>query len=435
MERETAVNAARPALTRQSMKETFAGVATVQFSFLVIFTVMEVTGRWTDAYLPMMGALAGTIFGRERIRLPPPFWWGMGLLAWALLDSFFSISQLTTLTVLYDRLKVMLIFLVVMNAIRTEKQLWIYLLAILAAFMIYPARGTVLNFIHHDLTEGRASWNYIYSNPNDLAAMTLLILGVTLSIATAATQSRTVRWSAAVCAAILVFVVFVTESRAGFLGFIIGIGPPLLVRSLKRPAIFVYALVAISVGLAVLPDSLWVRLYGLRDLTSTSTLSDANDYGSAEQRWEIQQTAWKISVDHPVFGVGLGCYPFANNQYRPDLGKRDTHDTYLNLTAELGVPGLLLWFAIITSALRHFQLVERNKLRIPTVEPIWLKYGFLGFLIAGVFGTYSGNTITYLVLGILWSAAELPSAEIPKPPARGAAAAKVPRIRSLHKSS
>lgn len=427
------MNVARPALTRQSMKETFTGVATVQFFFLIVFTFMEVTGRWTDAYLPMMAALAGTIFGRERIRLPAPFWWGVGLLAWILLDSFFSMSQAYSLAVLYDRVKVMLIFLVVMNAIRTEKQLWVYLLVILVAFMIYPGRGTVLNYMHHDLTEGRASWNYIYSNPNDLAAISLLILGATLAIATAATQSRTIRWSAAVCAAILVFVVFVTESRAGFLGLVIGIGPPLLLRSLKRPAVFVYALVALSVGLAILPDSLWVRLYGLRDLTSTSTLSEANDYGSAEERWEIQQTAWKISTEHPLFGVGLGCYPFANNQYRPDLGRRDTHDTYLNLTAELGVPGLLLWFAIIISALRHFQRVERNKLRIPTVEPIWLKYGFIGFLIAGVFGTYSGNTITYLVLGILWSAAELPGAE-PKPPVRASARAKAPRMPALHKS-
>lgn len=392
----------------QGVKEGSTGIVTVQFFFLSIFTVIVVTARWPDAYLPIIAALAGTAFGRERMRLPAPFWWGMGLLAWCLVGSFFSMSQAISLATLDNRWKVMLIFLVVMNAIRKDRQLWIYLLLIVGSFMIYPARGTILNYIHHDTMGGRVAWNYIYDNPNDLAGMSLLVLGAALSIAMASAQPKVVRRGSAICAVVLILVVFLTESRGGFLGLVIGIGPPFFIRAVKRPRIAVCTLVVICVGLAVLPDTLWSRVEGMKDLTSTSTFREADKYGSAEQRWQIQQTAWKITADHPLLGVGLGCYPLANNKYRPDLGKRDTHDTYLNLTAELGFPGLLIWAAIVISVLRQVRRAERrNASGISGVEPIWLKYGLFGFLIEGIFGTYSGLTFLYLVLGALWSAATL----------------------------
>lgn len=359
----------------------------------------------------MVLALACLVFGRDRIRFPAPFWWGVAIVVWAFGTSFFAMAHEVARDTLVERIKVMLIFLVVMNAIRTEKQLRFYLLVVIGSFMIYPARGALLNYIHGDLLQGRATWNFIYSNPNDLAAMAILAMGAALSIATAKAQAKAVRWSAAACAAILILVTLLTESRGGFVGLVVGLGPPVLVRAVRRPGTPIYALIALTIGLAILPDTLWVRLSGMADLTSTSTLSEADKTGSAEQRWQIQQTAWKIFTDHPVLGVGLGCYELANDKYAPDLGPRDTHDTYLNLAAELGLPGLLLWLALVASVLLRARRSQRGKAGIPTVRIIWLKYAFYGFLLAGIFGSYSGLTMCYLVLGTLWSAATLTQSE------------------------
>ncbi|MGH8318307.1 MAG: O-antigen ligase family protein [Steroidobacteraceae bacterium] len=391
----------------RSIRENLTGIWTVQFFGVALFTLISVTARWPHDYPAVILALAGMFFGRERIRFPAPFWWGVALLGWGLITCVFSISWDVAFKALDIRLKVLLIFLVLLNALRSEKQLWVYLLVVLGAFMLYPARGTVLNYLHGYVTEGRAAWNYIYSNPNDDAAMTILVLGAALSVATAAVQSKAVRWGSWACVVILILALLFTKSRGGFVGFAIGIGLPLLRRTMKRPGVAFCALLAVCIGLALLPDKLWSRLEGMQYLTSTSTFREADKYGSAEQRWQIQKTAWKIAVDHPLLGVGLGCYRIANNEYRPDLGYRDAHNTYLRLAAETGFPGLLIWAGLVVSVLRHVKRGERLKSKLQSLDLRWLRYGLLGFLTAGIFGSFSELSILFLVLAIMWAGTTL----------------------------
>jgi O-antigen ligase len=393
-----------PLPIRQSRLEPLAATATLQFVFLVVFTVITVTARFTGAWIAMSLALAGMLFSRQKVRFPPAFWWGVALLAWGLISSFVAMLPDVAFATLETRLKVMLIFLVIMNAIRSERQLWVYSVVYIGAFLLYPARGTLLNYLHHDLVTGRVSWNQIYSNPNDDAAMAILATGVALSIAMAEVQSTKVRRGAAICAATFVLVVLVTESRGAFIGLALGIFLP-LIRTLKRRTVVLYAVVGICVGVAVLPKTFWARIEGLKDLTSISTIRKADKSGSAEQRWQIQKTAMHIFIDHPILGVGLGCYPFANAKYRPDLGPRDAHDTYLRLAAELGIPGLLLWGGLVLSILKQVKRAEHGKARLQTVNPVWLKYGVIAFLIEGAFGSYSDLSALYLLLGAMWSAA------------------------------
>jgi O-antigen ligase len=113
-----------------------------------------------------------------------------------------------------------------------------------------------------------------------------------------------------------------------------------------------------------------------------------------------------VFVDHPVLGVGLGCYPQANAMYSPVLGYLDTHNTYLNLAAELGVPGLLLWLALVASVLRHVRRCRRRTAaETLSVRTVWIERAIIGYLVAGLFASYSGLTMFYLILGALWCAA------------------------------
>jgi len=138
-------------------------------------------------------------------------------------------------------------------------------------------------------------------------------------------------------------------------------------------------------------------------LTSTATIAQADPEGSAAQRWQIQKTAWRIFEDHPIMGVGLGCFPLAIGRYSPGLGDRDTHDTYLNLATELGLPGLIMWLGLIGSVLLHAARASIERIsRHSLVATTWLRCGLIAFLVAGIFGSYSGITMGYLVLGALW---------------------------------
>jgi len=389
---------------------------------LLGFTAIVVTSRWSGADYAIALALGGLIAGMQRARFPAPFWWGVALVAWAYLTSPFAMSPDQAQATALERLKVMLIFLVVLNALRTDKHLFIFLLVLVGSFIIYPARGALLNYVHGETVFGRIIWNKIYSNPNDLAGLALLAMGAALAIASGVAQRALIRWGSAVAVGIILLVILLTQSRGGFLGLMVGYGPPFLKRCFKRPMVPICATLALALALAILPDSLWVRLSGMTKLTSTATIAQADPEGSAAQRWQIQKTAWKIFEDHPIMGVGLGCYPLANERYAPGLGDRDTHDTYLNLATELGLPGLLIWLGLVGSVLLHVRKHSSQKVSLhPSVGTPWLLCGLISFLVAGIFGTYSGLTMGYLILGALWVGATLSG------PARVGRTNRVPR--------
>ena len=161
--------------------------------------------------------------------------------------------------------------------------------------------------------------------------------------------------------------------------------------------------VAVSV-----PNSVWDRLSGIRKLTSISTLHEADWEGSAAARFEIQQVGWKIFVDHKVFGVGLGAYKSANASYAPHLGTKDTHNTYLNLAAELGLPGLMIWCALICSVMlyahRRQKRADNNEL---ADQQRWIWWSFISFLVSGIFATYSHLTFPIIMLSVLWCSGDI----------------------------
>ncbi len=147
---------------------------------------------------------------------------------------------------------------------------------------------------------------------------------------------------------------------------------------------------------------------GVEKLTSTSTIAQADPEGSAEQRLEVQKVAWQIFLDHPVFGVGLGAYPEANAAYAPNLGRKDTHDTYLNVAAELGLPGLVLWCGLFASVLRY--AYRSRQLAAPgalATQQGWIERGLLAYLVAGLFGNFAALTFPYLILAVLWCSATI----------------------------
>ena len=69
--------------------------------------------------------------------------------------------------------------------------------------------------------------------------------------------------------------------------------------------------------------------------------------GSNKGRLEIWDEALGITMQNPVFGVGLGNYA---NTVRPEAKYREpiyAHNTYLDLSSEIGLPGVIAWMLII----------------------------------------------------------------------------------------
>jgi O-antigen ligase len=377
---------------------------------LFIFTFFLVTARFPSLFteLGIYLALLGLLLRPQDVRFPSPVRWAAALVLWGMATTFYAISPEAAYAALIELLKALVIFFVVMNALRTPQQLRSYILLFLAAFLIWPARGTLTNYLTGNRYFGRAIWNGIYANPNDLAAITLLVLGLTLAIATVKTQNARVRRATIALVPVAVLIILLTQSRGAFIGLLVGFGPTILSRMRRRPTIAGPVLIVILLAAVLVPAAAWHRFENITKVTSSETISEADQYGSAAQRLEILKNAWHIFTDHPLLGVGIGCYNEANARYAPKLGRRDAHNTYLSLAAEMGVPGLVLWLGLVGSVLaqvrRRRQSIEADD-RI--IQIVWLERAIVGVLVAALFASYSVITIFYLLLGALWAAAHL----------------------------
>jgi O-antigen ligase len=279
---------------------------------------------------------------------------------------------------------------------------------------------------------GRAIWNKMYSNPNDLGAITLLMLGAALAVATVKTQSARVRQAAAALVPVTLLIILLTQSRGVFIGLLVGFGPPLLARLRKRPSATAPVLTVLAVIAVLVPAASWNRLGGITNLTETiggtpkpqtSTPGQPSfrtqlAEGSASERFEILKTGLSIFASNPVVGVGIGCYREANGRYAPQLGERDAHNTYISLAAETGLPGLLLWLGLVGSVLAQ---VRRRRALLTaddgTIQVVWIHSAVIGFLVAGFFASYARLTVFYLFLGILWAASNVLGREATEPAA------------------
>lgn len=374
-----------------------------------VFTFAIVTYYFDVAVIGIAIAAVGLFFQSERLRVPFPVWLYGAFVLWAFVASFESNYPDIARDQVLEHLKLFVLILVAVNALRMEGQLRFYLFFFLGCFVLFPIRGTLVNyFVYGNHPFGRAIWNYIYSNSNDLAALSLIVLGIALALFTSAHSRSLARLGAGISVILVLVVILLTQSRGAFIGLVIGMGPSLLKLGLKRSRYLVpVALVGLAIVYAI-PEFVWERLSGIEKLTSVQTIAEADPEGSAEQRFEIQKVAWRIFRDNPVYGVGLGAYPKVNALYAPNLGKRDTHNTYLNLAAEVGLPGLLLWLACFGAVLRYaYRRRRQAPPGVSTTQQVWIERALRGYFVAAIFGTYSALSFPYLMLAVLWCSATM----------------------------
>jgi len=387
-------------LPRFSWSLTFVG--------LCVFTLVIVTYYFSfiPATLGIAIAAVGLALQPSKLRIPAPVWACGAFVLWAFIASAFSRYPQIVEVEVVEALKFLVIMFIVVNALQTEGQLRFFLLFFLGCFVLFPVRGTLVGA---DTTFGRAVWNYIYDNPNELATLCLFPLGISLGFLFSAQAPKLVRWGAGCSAILLLVVIFLTQSRGAVIGLAAGMGPAVLRLGVRWPVrAFSFIGVAVLAVVLVVPPAAWERLSGIAMLTSTSTIGMADKEGSAEERFHILQVGWQIFVDHPVFGVGLGAYPDANAAYSQQLGRKDTHNTYLHLAAEVGLPGLLLWCAMVWSVLGYSYRTRRHALpgQLAT-QQAWVERGMWAYLVSGIFGSYSKLTFPYLALAVLWCSAAL----------------------------
>jgi O-antigen ligase len=376
----------------------------------LVYVFVAVTYRFGIASPAMAVALVGLLFLPYPFRAPPVFLAFAALYLWSWITWTTSsypdgvASEMETLG------KLLLIMLVAVNVLRTRAEIRLYLILFLLFYAAYPARGTIFNYFAGYTHFGRALWNNIYANSNDLAAITLLVLSMAAGVLVTERQ-KWFRLGAFAAVIVLTVVILLTKSRGVFLGLAF-FGVFALLPNMK--GIRSIGIVGLILGgiLMLAPNDVLDRIWGLKYVTDTEALDEVDPERSAEQRYAIWKVSWAIIEDHPLTGVGWGAYPSAHGEYSPlvdptglSRGNRDTHSTYFNVAAETGIPGIAIFLALVLGTILYAERVRR---RSKTVMPLYaqqlyyLQLGLIGFLIAAVFASYSRISFLYLHLALIY---------------------------------
>lgn len=255
-----------------------------------------------------------------------------------LLNTFFKIIVIFILMInLLDslgRLRSLLNVSVICGAVLAGFALFSYLTG---NFMV---QGKVVTNRIAGLVQG------MFGNPNDLALGLDLLLPLALALALTSHGGRRVFYFA--CAALLAIGVVVTFSRGGFLG-LVAVGGVLLWKLSRQHRALTLAgfLVATGFFLAAMPSGYSNRLTTIFSFEEDTT-------GSAQARRELLERAASVAANHLVIGVGMG------NFHVYSIREQVAHNSYLEISAELGVAGLIAYLILIFAPLRPLRRIERE---------------------------------------------------------------------------
>jgi probable O-glycosylation ligase (exosortase A-associated) len=393
--------------------------------------------------IAMAVALLTLPLERTRFVISPVVAWTVALFAWACVGLLTTEYPTLVVQNLRDFAKIGAIALVAVNVITSRARLRAFTLFFLISFLLFPVRGAfMMQFTVGGVGLGRAGWIGSYGNPNDLATFCLLQLALVLSFM-AVERNRWLRYAIAGELLVLPLLIAYTGSRAGTIAsaafFLIAFG-----KSLWKPRILAGLGVVAALVWLVVPHTLFDRISTIGKISEASSSSLTAAQGSTASRLEIWKVATAISRDHPVTGVGLGAYSVEHGKYALRSGfdpiargNRDAHSTYLRLSAELGIPGLLCFLGLVSATLIEAERVRRQARRVlpkSAAQLGYLEIGLIAYLVAGIWASLGMYVFTYLHLALIHVTARLVRAELRRTPSAGAVTSQ-PRVASARFSA
>jgi O-antigen ligase len=215
--------------------------------------------------------------------------------------------------------------------------------------------------------------------------------------------------------ALIIFIVSLVRSgsRGGFLAFL-AVGVFLLVKHKGIPVrLRVGSIILAVVVMSVFGTAQYWTL--MRSILSPKT--DYNWSGNSDRgRMEIWKRGFGYMVSHPLTGVGANNFEYAEgqsefNKERLEQGRgwawAAPHNSFVQIGAELGVTGLLLFVAILYSLFRYVnQAAKAIRARAgpganDQVAMAMAVFGsLLAYMIAGFFLSQGYAAMLYGVLGL-----------------------------------
>jgi putative inorganic carbon (HCO3(-)) transporter len=300
----------------------------------------------------------------------------LALLLAGLLSIPFALEPLRAFQSLIEFLKVVVMFVVLVNVVRTEGRLRGLILLVLFASCVLSV-AALSDYVQGNLVlQGKRIAGLIgglFSNPNDLALhlVTMIPISLTLFLGSRRPLQKSLYL---ICSLLMMAGMVATFSRGGFLGFVFVIAFLAWKLARRNRAIFgAVALVAIVAAVALAPSAYRERL---------GTTSD----DSATARTDDLKRSILVAARHPLFGVGMDNYILYSNM------NKATHNAYTQVAAEMGLTAFLIYVLFLLSPFKRLRRIERATFaskRRPSVYylAIGLQASLVGYMVVSFFAS------------------------------------------------
>lgn len=244
-----------------------------------------------------------------------------------------------------------LIFVVIINVVRTERRLKALLFVAVVTAIVLSAEAVNDYRLGLMTTEGyRASGRGtgIFGNTNDMALHLVTMLPISIALFFGA-RNPVMKIIHAACSLVMMSGILLSYSRGAFLGmFVVLIYFAFRIAKSNRLGV-ILAIVAGAVAIILLAPS----GYGTRLLSIFVPGLDPG--GSADsRRGELMRSAY-VALRHPLLGIGMG-------NYQPLMSFKGlvTHNSYTQVAAEMGMTALVFYTMFIVSPLRKLSVIAQE---------------------------------------------------------------------------
>lgn len=246
----------------------------------------------------------------------------------------------------------MLLLPIAYTAIRTRRDLTLVLLALVTGALVAAAFG-ILQPPAPELSGEAGRAGGTIGDPNELAAALIVGLALAAGYLLARGRPAALRIGGAIAIPICALGIFASLSRGGLIALLVLLVAGTILAGRWRVAMTGMLVLVVTAGV----------LY-FTQIASTAARERVTTAQGGSGRSDLWTVAWRMVQAHPVRGVGVGNFPIASPQYvlQPGLLRRSelifapvpriAHNTYLGVLAEMGIPGAILFLAIVLSCFR-----------------------------------------------------------------------------------
>jgi len=317
------------------------------------------------------------------------------LLLMGLLSIPMAIEPMEAWPAFVDFIKVVTMFIVMINVVRSEKRLR-------AMFWLALLVGIVLSFSAlNDYRQGKfllgglriqGALGGMFDNPNDMALYLVMLIPLSLGLMFVA-RSISKRLIYGALALLMISGVVVSFSRAGFMALTVAV----FVMAWKlgrrnRMAVVAMFIVAGALFFILVPPAYLGRL---------GTLLGGSDWGgegSAHAREGLLIRSVWVMLRHPLLGVGM------HNFHNVSIREQVSHNAYTQIGAEMGIAALIFYVLFIVASLKRMRQIERETFESRAQQRIYylavgLQACLIGYMVCSFFVSVAYLWYIYYLVG------------------------------------